>query len=107
MKGSKAGTQDKWRRIVREYGQSGLTAREFCQKHGHPLYQFRYWKQKLGQKQAEVRFVPAVIKGHAESNGGNQDGGLTLEVGKARIRLHAGFDRALLREAIRALGAEE
>ena len=35
------------------------------------------------------------------------DEGLTLEIGKVRIRTRPGFDRALLPQAVQALGAEQ
>lgn len=107
MKRGNAAIQDKWRHILREHGQSGQTVPEFCQKHGHPIHQFKYWKQKLGKQRPDLRFVPAVAKGAVGSSHSGRDEGLTLEVGKARIRIRPGFDRALLRQAVQALGADE
>jgi transposase-like protein len=98
MKRGNSANQDKWRQIVREHAQSGLTVPEFCRKQGHPENQFKYWKQKFRNDVAGLRFVPAVVKG---------DEGLTLEVGKARIRIRSGFDRALLLQAVQALGGDE
>ena len=107
MKRGNTAIQDKWRHILREHGQSGLTVPEFCQKHGHPIHQFKYWNQKLGKERPDLRFVPAVTKGEVSSSHGVSDEGLTLEVGKARIRIRSGFDRALLLQAVRALGGDE
>lgn len=49
-----------------------------------------------------LRFARAVPK-RSESSG---EASLTLEVGQARIQLRAVVDGALLREAVRALGAD-
>jgi transposase-like protein len=100
MKRGNSINQEQWRQIVREQAQSGLTVPDFCEKHGHPVNQFKYWKQKYRKDRPDLRFVPAVAKGA-------NDEGLTLEVGKARIRIRPGFDRALLLQAVRALGAEQ
>jgi transposase-like protein len=107
MKRGNSASQEKGRQIVREHGQSGLTVPEFCRKHGHPVNQFKYWKQKYRNNGAGLRFVPAVAKGDVGSGSAAGDEGLTLEVGKARIRIRSGFDRALLLQAVRALGGDE
>jgi len=107
MKRGSTAIQDKWRHILREHRQSGLTVAEFCQKHGHPIHQFKYWKQKLGKEGPGLRFVPAVARAEAAAGRGTGDEGLTLEVGKARIKIRSGFDRALLLQAVQALGGDE
>jgi Transposase. len=107
MKRGNSANQEKWRQIVREQGQSGLTVPEFCGKHGHPVNQFKYWKQKYRKGGQGLRFVPAVAKAEGGSVRGAGEEGLTLEVGKARIRIRSGFDRTLLLQAVRALGGDE
>ena len=107
MKRGNSANQEKWRQIVREHGQSGLTVPDFCEKYGHPINQFKYWKQKYRKDRPDLRFVPAVAKDAVNSSHSARDEGLTLEVGKARIRIRPGFDRALLLQAVQALGADE
>ena len=85
----------------------GLTVPDFCEKHGHPINQFKYWKQKYRKDRPDLRFVPAVTKNEVGLGRGVVDEGLTLEVGEARIRIRPGFDRALLLQAVRALGGDE
>ena len=102
MKAVNASSQDKWRGIVREQGLSGLSVNAFCTKHGYALHQFRYWKEKLRHQEPALRFVQAVAAGQTP-----MDTELTLEIGKARIVIRPGFDRALLLEAVRALGTDE
>ena len=104
MRRGNSANQEKWRQIVREHVQSGLTVPDFCEKHGHPINQFKYWKQKYRKDRPDLRFVPAVAKNAVGSVRGAVDEGLTLEVGKARIRIRSGFDRTLLLQAVRALG---
>ncbi len=69
--------------------------------------QFKYWKQKYRKDRPDLRFAPVVAKGTVSSSHSARDEGLTLEVGKARIRIQPGFDRALLLQAVQALGADE
>jgi transposase-like protein len=106
MKRGNTAIQDKWRRILQEHRQSGLTVPEFCQEHGHPIHQFKYWKQKFGKDAPGLRFVAAVAKSDTGSSRGATDEGLTLEVGSARITIRSGFDRTLLLQAVRALGED-
>jgi len=107
MKRGNSANQEKWRQIVREHGQSGLTVPDFCEKHGHPINQFKYWKQKYRKGGPGLRFVPVVAKNEGPASQAAGDEGLTLEVGKARIIIRSGFDRALLLQAVRALGGDE
>lgn len=107
MTRSDAKQVEKWREAVGEQRASGLSVSAFCRKRGLVEHRFRYWQEKFGKeqpgKQATVlRFARAVPKSSEPSG----EGSLTLEVGQARIRIRAGFDRALLREAVRALGAD-
>ena len=102
MKPVNGTNQEKWRGIVREQGLSALSVNAFCTKHGYALHQFRYWKEKLRHQEPALRFVPAVTAGQTPT-----DTDLTLEIGKARIVIRPGFDRALLLEAVRALGTDE
>jgi len=50
----------------------------------------------------DLRFVPAVAKGAVGSSHGVSNEDLTLEVGKARIRIRPGFAGALLLQAVQA-----
>ena len=105
MKSTSAANQGKWRQVVREQEQSGLSIGEFCRKQGYALHQFRYWKDRLRKLGPELEFVPAIAKGAGQPS--KDSTGLTLEVGKARIVIRSGFDRELLRQAVRALGGDE
>lgn len=107
MTRSDAKQVEKWREAVGEQRGSGLSVSAFCRKRGLVAHQFRYWQEKFAKEQPSketpvLRFARAVPK-RSEPCG---EASLTLEIGQARIQIRAGFDRVLLREAVRALGAE-
>jgi hypothetical protein len=69
----------------------------------------RWWSSRLRRRvrsdggaasEPVVRMVRVVAKGKAET------GTLMVRVGTAQVEVRAGFDRALLRELVEALGGE-
>ena len=43
------------KRVVEEYGESGLRRREFCQRRGIALTTFDYWRRELAAKPKLMR----------------------------------------------------
>jgi hypothetical protein len=109
MSGMKQSSEDvlsKWRPVVREQQQSGMSARAFCEKHGHVIYQFNYWKDKIRKTRPELRFAPVVSKKLTGPAQPVSSARLMVEVGKARVEVRQGFDRGLLRQVLAVLGGE-
>ena len=42
-----------WRKRMREYGRSGLTIRDFCQRKGLAYHQFSWWRSELKRRAAK------------------------------------------------------
>ena len=56
---------DDVRGILREFGSSGLTRREFCQRHGIPLTTLDYWRRRHSRQPrlVEVEVAPCESAG--------------------------------------------
>jgi hypothetical protein len=46
---------EEMKRVVEEYGKSGLTRREFCQRRGMAVTTFDYWRRELAGKPKLVK----------------------------------------------------
>ena len=101
-------TEAKWSERVREWKASGRTAKEFAKGQAFKASTLVYWASCLrrGRAGAErpqkrrprVRMVRLMAAATPAS------GALTVRVGTASVELRSGFDRALLRELVEALG---
>ena len=98
-------TEQRWTERVAEWRASGQPAPEFAQGRGYQGSTLQYWATRL-RRMAEGRPWPSsgvrmakvtVTKAAPES--------LVIAVGAARIEVRPGFDGALLREVVAALGA--
>ena len=109
-------TESKWAERIRQWRASGKTAEEFATGQGFEGSTLRYWSSELNRRTRESKPVAAparavratprvrVVRVRASSLRA-ADALMIVAVGAARIELHAGFDRALLREVVDALGA--
>ena len=91
-----------WKRRVKAWRKSGLTASEFAEGRGFATSTLRYWAWRLEKKapakpQAPLRVVQIARLPSASS------GGLTIEVNGARVSVPAGVDRATLSAVLAAL----
>lgn len=99
-------TETKWSERVREWRASGKTAEEFAEGRGFKGSTLRYWASTLRGAEAgtdrarkpRVRVVRVVARAAAER------ASLEVAVGGARVTVRPGFDAALLRQLIDALG---
>ncbi len=105
-------TETKWAERVRAWRASGRTAREFAEGQESRPSTLTYWASQLrrlastesgadGKRAPRVRMVQVVARAAVAS----REDTVVVAVGTARIVVRAGFDRALLREVIEALGA--
>jgi hypothetical protein len=102
-------TETKWAERVRAWRASGRTAREFAAGQEFKPSTLTYWASQLrrlvsaeggvaGKRAPRLRMVQVVGKAAPREDT------LVVAVGTARIAVRAGFDRALLRDVIEALG---
>ncbi len=102
------GTEAKWSERVREWKSSGRTAKEFAEGREFKASTLVYWASCLrtgvgGARRAQkreprvrmVRVVPRAVRA---------DDTIVVAIGNARVAVRAGFDAAVLREVVRALG---
>jgi hypothetical protein len=103
-------TESKWAERVREWRASGCTAREFAEGREFQASTLVYWasclrRGRVGgigpeQRQRRVRMA-RVVRSPARI-----DDSIVVAVGAARVAVRAGFDEALLRRVVKALGDE-
>jgi len=97
---------------VRAWRASGRTAREFADGQEFKPSTLTYWASQLrrsvsaegvvaGKQAPRIHMVQVVGKGAMAA----REDTLVVAVGTARIVVRAGFDRALLRDVVEALGA--
>lgn len=89
-----------WAERVRAWRESGKTSREFAEAKGYSDKLLRWWGSELARRERVkpnvklARLVRVVVPSAP----------LTVAIGAARIEVRAGFDRALLRDVLDALG---
>ena len=94
-------TAAEWSERVQAWRASGQPAPAFSEGKGFSAKLLRWWGSELARrarKKPRVRMALVVRRAPASTP-------LTLAVGGARIEVHGGFDRALLRDVVDALGA--
>jgi ABC-type amino acid transport substrate-binding protein len=102
------GTETKWSGRVREWKATGKTAAEFSTGRGFAASTLRYWASRLrhperysavgataARRIRMVRVTPAPTR---------REETLDVVIGAARVVVRTGFDGALLREVVDALG---
>ena len=102
-----------WRERVRAWKASGRTAAEFADGQGLNANTLKWWAYHLARnaKKAKASSEPAVqmvpvVRVQRKDRAPRSTGpsGIVLEIGDVRLRVDSGFDCALLREVIAALG---
>jgi hypothetical protein len=96
-------TERTWTERVREWKASGLAAPEFVQGRGYQASTLRYWASRL-QGVAEGRAWPARVRMARVKVAKASSESLVVLVGAVRIEVRPGFDSALLRDVVDALG---
>jgi hypothetical protein len=94
-------TAAEWAERVRAWHESGKTSAEFAEGKGFSGKLLCWWGSELARrarKKPRVRMALVVRPAPPIAP-------LTVNVGAARIEVRAGFDRALLRDVVDALGA--
>ena len=95
-----------WRKRIDDIASSELTVEKWCELNGTTVRQYGYWRKKLGSA-AKQRTPPAnwVAVAVAEPPPApTPPSGVTVRIAGAEIPLQPGFDPALLRAVVEALG---
>jgi transposase-like protein len=95
-----------WRRMVRQWRDSGLSIAEFCRRQGLSAASFHAWRRIVAQRDLEAAsFVPVRVR--AETGAGATDraaSGLELVLqGDRRLQIGPAFDDATLRRLLAVL----
>src|ERR1700690_2559578 len=99
-------TERKWAERVQEWKASGAKADEYARGRGFAVSTLRWWSSRLGvdrvarsEAKADVRLVRVVRASESASRS------MTVRGGAAVVEVRQGFDHALLREVVAALGS--
>ena len=105
--GATAETEAKWAERVRRWRASGEHAGPFAAREGYAEGTLRWWASRLGHSAvslAPVEGAPRFLRVVPPPAASKPSTGLVVEVGRARVRVEAGFDAELLGEVVAALG---
>jgi hypothetical protein len=95
-------------RLVSDYERSGLTRREYCERHGIAITTLDYHQRRRRMKRATANLVPVTVKAvsTAAPAGGREDRRFALVLGNG-LRIESGwnFDEGDLARLIRIAGA--
>ena len=97
-------TERKWLDRVREWKAGGLTAEEYAQGRGFEGSTLRVWASRLRQVPKEPPAPSMRMARVRVAHRAPPSSTVVLAVGKARIEVRHGFDGALLREVVEAIG---
>jgi len=99
-------TETKWAERVRGWRASGQTASDFARGRGFESSTLRYWASRLGRASEAAATASSRAPGVRllRVTPPASSPPLVVSIGAARIEVRAGFDRALLREVVDALG---
>ena len=88
--------------VVEAWRRSGASGTAFARQHGLNVRRLLRWRERLAQAEAPVFHPVRVVDPHEPARA--ERAMLELEVrGGRRIRVHAGFDPALLEELVRTV----
>ena len=92
-----------WREIVRGAGQSGMSVREYCLRHGLKESQFHWWQRTLKDRALEspdvgVEASFALVSKDSGASQGSTAAGIELLLSNGRLlRIARGVDEQTLR----------
>ena len=94
-----------WRRMIRHWRSSGLSARAFCVEQGLAEASFYGWRRTIAQRDAEaLRFVPVHVVAEQQPLAGDKGGGLELVLPQGRrLRIEPSFDAPTLQRLLALL----
>ena len=101
---SREAKAQEWRRRIREWRQSGVSVRDYCDLAGVCVPTFYLWRRRVeGPPAVTPAFVPVRLVAEPPVNGGSLE--LVLAGGR-RVRVLPGFDAKTLRQLLAILEEE-
>jgi len=97
-------TAAEWTERVRAWRERGQSAAEFAAGKGYTEKLLRWWGSELARRERHKPRVKLARWVRVPTSGVAASTPLTIAIGAARIEVRAGFDRALLRDVVDALG---
>jgi hypothetical protein len=97
-----------WTERVRAWRASGLSATDFANPEGYRAKTLSWWASELKRRERVKASAPprvSMARVRVVHRRAERDESLSVVVGAARIAVRRGFDAALLREVVAALGA--
>jgi transposase len=97
--------EQEWRRWIAQWRASGLSVRDFCDRHGLAAPSFYAWRRRFHQRDGDT---PAVVPVQFVADAPPaQASALELVLADGRVvRVAPGFDAATLRQLLMALEGE-
>jgi transposase-like protein len=101
-------TADRWRELIRQQQDSGLSIARFCDRHCVAVSTFFFWRRKLEDLAAPtfVELTPAVEPPVSIQRASESESRLPIEL-QLRcgtiVRVREGFDVTTLRQVVEAL----
>ena len=93
-----------WRELVKGQPRSGVSIRQWCQRHGVSEPSFYFWRRELADRGAGRQIVPVEVSPSSPIS--NAD--LEIELpGPVIVRVRAGCDAELLRQTLSLLSGQE
>ena len=93
-----------WRELVKGQPRSGVSIRQWCQRHGVSEPSFYFWRRELAHRGAGPQIVPVEVSPSSPIS--NAD--LEIELpGPVIVRVRAGCDAELLRQTLSLLSGQE
>ena len=94
-----------WRRMVRQWRSSDLSARAFCAERGLSEASFYGWRRTIIQRDAgALRFVPVHVVPEQQPLAPDKGGGLELVLPQGRrLRIEPNFDAPTLKRLLALL----
>ena len=91
----------KWRGLLADQRQSGLTVVDWCRKRGIQMNTFYGWRKRLAAEPVPTspQFITVALAAEPPP------AGLTLMVGHVSVEINPGFDRNLLADVLGVLEA--
>jgi hypothetical protein len=103
--------ETKWSERVREWKASGQTSKAFAEGRDFKASTLVYWasclkRGRIGAARPQKR-QPPVRMARVVPRSTRTDDAIVVAVGAARVSVRPGFDGALLRQVVQALGEEQ
>ena len=94
--------QQLWKKRIKNYEESGLSGRKWCEQQGVLPSKFCYWKRKLGNQRKKTAVTENWASLVVEDSPKNETI-LTIRIGTIEIEVKPGYDALLLQDVVRTL----